>query len=366
MLRASARSLLEKECPSAVVRRLMDDERGYDPKLWKQMAELGWTGLVLPEEFGGGGLTYVDLIVVLEEMGRVLLPSPFIWTVMFAEALKRAGSPARKKELLPKIASGDLVATLAYMEPSGRWDADGITMRAEPEGGGFRLEGRKLYVPDAHVAGQFLVAARTGGAGEGGITLFVVDAKHKSVAVTPLKTMDQTRKLSEVTFTGVHAEPDAVVGRVNEGWPLLSQVLDRAKVMLAAEMMGAAQKVLETATEYAKIRVQFGRPIGSFQAVQHKCANMLLDVESAKSVIYYASWAVTNEVPEAPLAAATAKAAASDAFRRTASEGIQVHGGIGFTWEHDMHLYFKRAKSSEVIFGDASFNRAQMANLLGL
>jgi alkylation response protein AidB-like acyl-CoA dehydrogenase len=366
MLRASARSLLEKECPSTVVRRLMDDERGYDPGLWKQMAELGWTGLVLPEDFGGGGLTYVDLVVILEEMGRVLLPSPFIWTVMFAEALKRAGSPAQKKELLPRIASGELVSTLAYMEPSGRWDAEGIAMRAEPQGSGFRLEGRKLYVPDAHVAGQFLVAARTGEAGEKGITLFVVDAKHQGLAVTPLKTMDQTCKLSEVTFTGVQVEPEAVVGRVNEGWPLLSQVLDRAKVMLAAEMMGAAQKVLETTTEYAKIRVQFGRPIGSFQAVQHKCANMLLDVESAKSVVYYAAWAVTNEIPEAPLAAATAKAAASDAFRRTANEGIQVHGGIGFTWEHDMHLYFKRAKSSEFTFGDASFNRAQVANLIGL
>jgi alkylation response protein AidB-like acyl-CoA dehydrogenase len=366
MLRASARSLLEKECPSTVVRKLMDDERGYDPKLWKQMADLGWTGLVLPEEFGGGGLSYVDLVVVLEEMGRVLLPSPFIWTVMFAEALKRAGSPAQKKDLLPKIASGDLVATLAYTEPSGRWDAEGIVMPAESEGSGFRLEGKKLYVPDAHVADRMLVAARTGGAGESEVTLFIVDSKNKGVTVTPLKTMDQTRKLSEVTFSGVHVEQDAVVGDVGEGWKVLSEVLDRAKVSLAAEMLGAAQKVLETATDYAKMRVQFGRPVGSFQAVQHKCANMLLDVESAKSVVYYASWAVTNEVAEAPLAAATAKAAASDAFRRTASDGIQVHGGIGFTWEHDMHLYFKRSKSSEVTFGDASFNRAQMANLIGL
>ncbi len=366
MLRASARSLLEKECPSTVVRKLMDDERGYDPTLWKKMAELGWTGLVLPEEFGGGGLTYVDLVVILEEMGRVLLPSPFIWTVMFGETLKRAGSPQQKKEMLPKIASGELVATVAYMEPGGRWDAQGVTMEARREGTGFRLEGRKLYVPDAHVAGRFLVAARTGGAGERGITLFIVDSKHPGVTVTPLKTMDQTRKLSEVAFTGVHVEPEAVVGSVDEGWPILAQVIDRTKVGLAAEMMGAAQKVLETATEYAKIRVQFGRPVGSFQAVQHKCANMLLDVESAKSVVYYAAWAVTNEVAEAPLAAATAKATASDAFRCTANEGIQVHGGIGFTWEHDMHLYFKRAKSSEFTFGDASSNREQVASLIGL
>lgn len=366
MLRSSARSLLEKECPSTVVRRLMDDERGYDPKLWKQMADLGWTGLVLPEEFGGGGLTYVDLIVILEEMGRVLLSSPFIWTVMFAEALKRGGSPAQKRDLLPKIATGDLIATVAYMEPAGRWDAGGIAMPAESEGGGFRLEGKKLYVPDAHVARSFLVAARTADAGENGITLFIVDAKHKGITVTPLKTMDQTRKLAEVTFADVHVAADAVVGRVNEGWALLAQVLDRAKVMLAAEMMGAAQKALEMSSEYAKIRVQFGRPVGSFQAVQHKCANMLLDVESAKSVVYYASWAVTNGIADAPLAAATAKTAASDAFRRTTGESIQVHGGIGFTWEHDMHLYFKRAKSSEFTFGDASFNRTQVANLIGL
>jgi alkylation response protein AidB-like acyl-CoA dehydrogenase len=366
MLRQSARGLLEKECPTAIVRRLMDDARGCDPALWKTIAGLGWIGLVLPESFGGAGLGWVDLVVVLEEMGRVVLPAPFIWTVLFAEAVNRAGSPAMKSALLPMLAAGELIATLAWMEPAGGWNPDAIVMPAVREDTGFRLEGVKLYVPDAHVAGQILVAARTSGEGARGITLFAIDAQRSGVAITPLKTMDQTRKLSEVRFTGVHVEPEEVVGEIDEGWKVLSAVIDRGKLMLAAEMMGGAQKVLETTVEYAKIRTQFGRPIGAFQAIQHKCSNMLVDIEGAKSAVYYAAWALSNQVADAPLAAAVAKAAASDAFRRAAADGIQVHGGIGFTWEHDMHLYFKRAKSSEFTFGDASYNRELVAQQIGL
>lgn len=366
MLRQSARSLLEKECPSTVVRKLMAEDRGYDPALWKKMAELGWTGLVIPESHGGTGLSYVDLVVVLEEMGRVMLPSPFIWTVLFGEAIKRAGSEAQKKALLPKLASGDLIGTLAYMEPSGLWDANGIAMVARRDGAGFLLEGEKLFINDGHVADCMLVAARTGGQGAEGVTLFAIDSKRAGVSSTMLKTMDQTRKLAAVSFQGVRASAGDVVGEVDRGWPALAAVIDRGKVALAAEMVGGAEKVLETAVDYAKVRQQFGRPIGSFQAIQHKCANMLVDIESAKSAVYYAAWALGNEVGEGPLAAALAKAAASDAFRRTAADGIQVHGGIGFTWEHDMHLYFKRAKSSEFTFGDATFNREIVAQLIGL
>jgi alkylation response protein AidB-like acyl-CoA dehydrogenase len=366
MLRQSARGLLEKECPAAAVRRLMDDERGYDPALWKKMAELGWTGLVLPDSFGGAGLGWIDLVVVLEEMGRVVLPSPFIWTVLFGEAVSRAGSPVMKSALLPRLAAGEIIATLAWMEPAGAWNPDAIVMPAVREDTGFRLEGVKLYVPDAHVASHILVAARTGGEGARGVTLFALDAKRAGVAITPLKTMDQTRKLSEVKFTGVHVEPEEVVGEIGDGWKVLSAVIDRGKLMVAAEMMGGAQKVLETAVEYAKIRTQFGRPIGAFQAIQHKCANMVVEIEGAKSAVYYAAWALANQVPDAPLAAAVAKAAASDAYRRAAADGIQVHGGIGFTWEHDLHLYFKRAKSSEFTFGDASYNRELVAQQIGL
>lgn len=361
MLRQSARALLEKECSSTVVRRLMEDERGFDAALWKQMAELGWLGLAIPEEYGGGGLSYVDLVLVMEEMGRVVLPSPFIWTVMVAEAIKRAGSDNQKSTFLPKISSGELIATIAYLEPSAVWHADGIAMAARKDGAGYMLDGIKLFVNDAHIADRILVAARTGETGNHGITLFALEGNRPGIAVTRLTTMDQTRKLGEVRFTGVKADASDVVGEVGGGWKVLSEVVDRGKVMLAGEMMGGAQKVLDLTVDYAKVRVQFGRPIGSFQAVQHKCANMMIDVEGAKSAAYYASWAVSNEVAEAPLAAALAKAAASDAFRRVSAEGIQLHGGIGFTWDHDMHLYFKRAKSSEFTFGDANWNRELVA-----
>jgi alkylation response protein AidB-like acyl-CoA dehydrogenase len=366
MLRQSARALLEKECPSAVVRKLMDDERGLDPALWKKMAELGWLGLVIPEKYGGGGLSYVDLVLVMEEMGRVVLPSPFIWTVMFAEAIKRSASDNQKSALLPKIASGDLIATVAYLEPSALWSADGIAMTARKDGAGYVLNGTKLFVNDAHIADCMLVAARTEITGNRGITLFALEAKRTGMAITRLTAMDQTRKLAQVTFTDVKASASDIVGEPGNGWDTLSKVIDRGKVMLAGEMMGGAQKVLEMTVDYAKVRVQFGRPIGSFQAVQHKCANMMIDVESAKSASYYASWAVSNEVNEAPLAAALAKAAASDAFRRVSAEGIQLHGGIGFTWDHDMHLYFKRAKSSEFTFGDANWNRELVAQSINL
>jgi alkylation response protein AidB-like acyl-CoA dehydrogenase len=366
MLRQSARALLEKECPSPTVRKLMADERGYDPGLWKKMAELGWLGLVIPEAYGGAGLTYVDLVLIMEEMGRVVLPSPFVWTTIVGEAVKRAGSESQKKSLLPKIAVGELIATPAYLESSADWSAAGIKMAARQQGEGFVLDGTKLFVNDAHVANCLLVAARTGGVSEDGVTLFALDSKRAGITITPLNTMDQTRKLAEVKFAAVRAGNDDVIGEVGAGWKTLSEVIDRGKVMLAGEMMGGAQKVLEMSVEYAKVRTQFGRPIGSFQAVQHKCANMMIDVEGAKSAAYYASWAVSNDVAEAPLAAALAKSAASDAFRRVSAEGIQVHGGIGFTWDHDMHLYFKRAKSSEFTFGDATWNRELVAQGINL
>jgi len=366
MLRQSARGLLEKECPSTVVRRLMEDERGFDPALWKKMADLGWMGLVIPEEYGGAALSYVDLVLVMEEMGRVVLPSPFIWTAMVAEAIRRAGSPAQKKTLLPKIAAGNLIATLAWLEPSASWDAESITLPVRPSGPDFVLNGAKVFVNDGQLADCLLVAARTSGSGEDGLTLFALETSRPGISVTPLKTMDQTRKLAEITFANVKATASDVVGAVGHGWKTLTEVLDRGKVMLAAEMVGGAQKVLELTVEYAKVRVQFGRPIGSFQAVQHKCANMMIDVEGAKSAAYYASWAVSNDVPEAPVAAAVAKAAASDAFRRVSAEGIQLHGGIGFTWDHDLHLYFKRAKSSEFTFGDATYNRELVARGINL
>jgi alkylation response protein AidB-like acyl-CoA dehydrogenase len=365
MLRQSARQFLEAECSMTYVRKMMDDDRGYSEEQWKKMAELGWQGLIIPEEFGGSGLDMVDLIVVLEEMGRVVAPGPFYPTVILgAVPLLLGGSKQQKKRYLPGIAAGNLKVTLAQVEESGRWDAPGITMPGRKTESGFELSGTKLFVHDAHNSDLLIVPARTSGKAEKGITLFLVDAKAPGVSITLLKTMDQTRKLCEVGFNEVTVGKEAVLGKVGGGWALLDRIVDRAKVALCAEACGGAQRVLEMSVEYAKVREQFGRPIGSFQAIQHKCANMMVQVESSKSATYYAAWAVANDVDEAHLASCMAKAYCSDAYRMVAGEGIQIHGGIGFTWEHDMHIYFKRAKGTEVTFGDATWNRELVARVV--
>jgi alkylation response protein AidB-like acyl-CoA dehydrogenase len=307
MLRQSVREFLEAECPMTYVRQMMEDERGFSDDQWKKMAELGWTGLIVPEQYGGAGLNMVDMVVVLEEMGKVVFPGPFFASaILGGMAIDLGGSEAQKQKWLPGLADGSLRATLAQVEESGRWDADGIQVAAKAAGGGFTLSGTKLFVHDAHNADLLIVPARTGGKGTDGITMLVVERKAKGVAVRVLKTMDQTRKLCEVTFDSVAVGKDAVLGEVGKGWALLDRLIDRAKVAVCAEMCGGAQKVLEMSVEYAKVREQFGKPIGSFQAIQHKCANMMVQVESAKSATYYAAWAVANDVPEAPLAAAMA------------------------------------------------------------
>ncbi len=358
LLRKSAADFLNKECPMTYVRQMMEDERGYSDELWNKMAELGWMGLIFPEEFGGAGLNMADLVVILEEMGRVVLPGPFFSTVCLGGlAILEAGTAEQKQQLLPGIVSGKTKATLAVLEENARWDEKGIKLSARKGKKGYRLNGTKLFVPDAHVADVLVCAART----SGGASLFLIDRQQAGVSTTLLKTMDQTRKLCEVRLVKVQVGAEAILGTPGKGWDALSRILDRGKVALCAEMCGGARKVLDMTVDYAKVREQFGRPIGSFQAIQHKCANMLVQVESAKSAMYYAAWAVANDVPDAALAAAMAKAYCSDAYRQVTAEGIQVHGGIGFTWEHDLHLYFKRAKGSEVTFGDATWNRELVA-----
>ena len=358
LLRKSAADFLAKECPMTYVRQMMDDDHGYSEELWNKMAGLGWTGLIYPEEYGGAGLSIVDLVVVLEEMGKAAFPGPFFSSACLGGlAILEAGSAEQKQKYLPDIASGKTKATLAFLEENARWDEQGISIKARKGKKNYSLSGVKLFVPDAHVADTIVCAART----SEGITLFAIDRQQAGVSTRLLKTMDQTRKLCEVTFDKVTLGPDTVLGVAGQGGESLKRIIDRSKVALSAEMCGGAQKVLDMTVEYAKIREQFGRPIGSFQAIQHKCANMLVQVESAKSATYYAAWAVSSNVPEAPLAAAMAKAYCSDAFRQVTAEGIQVHGGIGFTWEHDLHIYFKRAKGSEVTFGDATWNRELVA-----
>jgi len=323
---------------------------------------------VYPRQYGGAGLGFVDLTVLMEEMGRAVMPGPFFSTLLGGLVILETGSDAQKKEWLTKISEGDARVTLAWTEPNARWDAAGVTTAAKASGGGFTLSGTKLFVPDAHVAQALVVVARTreGGKAEEGISLFLVPAGTKGLSVKLLPTMDQTRKLCEVKLDDVAVPSSALLGPKDGGWAPLARVIDRATVALCAEMCGGAQKVLDMTTEYAKIRIAFGKPIGSYQGVKHKAADMLVDVENAKSLTYYAAWAVDENVPEAPLAASMAKAYTSDAFRKVSGAGIQLHGGIGFTWEHDLHLYFKRAKSSEATFGDATFHRERVAQLINL
>ena len=366
MLRRATRDFLAKECGSKVVRKLMDAPDAHDPALWKKMAGLGWTALGIPEQFGGAG-TFLDLIVVLEECGRALLPGPFFATMGLAvPALIEAGTDAQRKEVLSAIAEGKARATLAFTEPSGRWDAGGVTLAAKPAGGGWRLDGVKLFVPDAAGADYMVVAARTRGEGEEGISLFLVKGQPKGMSVSQLQTLDMTRRWSEVRFDGVELGADALMGAPHQGWEPLKRSLEWATAGLCAEMIGGAQKVLEDSTEYAKTRHQFGKPIGIYQAVSHKLADMLVLSESSRSATYYAAWAVEADAPDRSLASSMAKAYVSDAYRKVAGDGIQVHGGIGFTWEHDMHLYFKRAKASEVTLGDATYHRELVAQALDL
>ncbi len=362
-LRSTAREFLEKECPMSVVRELMETESGYRPELWKKMAELGWVGLLIPEEYGGAGLTFVDLVVVLEEMGRSLLPSPFFANLQGTRAVLSAGTDTQRKEILPAVAAGDRILSFAITEEAGTEEAKDLQLRAEKDGAGYRLTGTKLFVPDGQNADTLVVAARTGGAGEGGISLLLVDRQAAGVSVTPLQSMDQTRRIAELRFEGA---PGELLGEENGGWKIWERVRDAALVVISAEAVGGAEKVLEDSVAYAKERIQFGKPIGVNQAIKHKCADMLIHVECAKSITYYAAWALSEGVDEATLAAAMAKAYTSDAYRHTSSENIQIHGGVGFTWEYDCHLYFKRAKLLEVSFGSPSDHRERVCQLMNL
>ena len=360
-LRKSVRRFLEQKSPETEVRRLMETTEGYDTAVWEQMAnQLGLQGLAIPEEFGGSGYGYVELIVVLEEMGRSLLCAPYFATVaLAANALLSSGDDAAKKEFLPGIASGEVIATVALTEDSGKWDESGIGLEATKSGDGYTLTGSKNFVLDGHTANLILVAAKT----DAGVSLFAVQGDASGLTRTALSTMDQTRKQAKLEFANT---PAKLVGAEGEGWTILSKTLDLAAVALAAEQVGGAQKVLEMSVEYAKVRVQFGRPIGSFQAIKHKCADMLLEVESAKSAAYYAGWAAAEDSDELPVVASLAKAYCSDAYFHATAENIQIHGGIGFTWEHPAHLYFKRAKSSELYLGDPTYHRELLAQRIGL
>jgi alkylation response protein AidB-like acyl-CoA dehydrogenase len=368
-LRTSARSFLDTHSSSARVREAMETDRGYDLETWRQISrDLGWTSVIIPEKYRGAGLTYVELVGLMEEMGRALLCAPFFSTVcLAANALLLAGDEAHQRDYLPRIAAGEITATLAYTEPNGRWDAAGIAAVARREGAGFVLDGTKSFVLDGHVADVLIVAARREGSrADEGVSLFVIPGEAPGLERRRLPTMDQTRRQAEVQLRGVRVPAAALVGEEGAGWAVLSATLDLAAVALAAEQVGGAQRCLDMAVAYAKERVQFGRPIGSFQAIKHKCADMLLRVESARSASYFAGWAAAAGDAELPVLASLAKAYCSDAYFQCAAEALQIHGGVGFTWEYDVHLYFKRAKSSETFLGDAVYHRERVARGMGL
>ena len=364
MLRSSARVFLEAECPDTFVRAMEEEERGYTPEMWRKLAEQGWLGLIFPERYGGVELGFLDLSILLEEMGRVLLPGPFFSTVVLGGmAIMDAGSDAQKQEFLQGIAEGQILVTLALIEPDARWDASGVRTTAVRDGDDYVINGTKLFVPNAHVSDYLIVAARTGEA-ETDITLFILPKDTDGVGQTLLKTIASDRQ-SEVVFENVQAPASAVLGQVDDGWATVQKILHWGAVGKCAEMVGGGQQVLDMTVEYAKQRVQFGRPIGSFQAVQHHCANMATDVEGSRYITYQAAWRLSEGLPSES-EVAMAKAWVSAAYGRVCALGHQCHGAIGFTKEHNMQLYSRRAKAAELAFGDSDHHLETVAQTIGL
>jgi alkylation response protein AidB-like acyl-CoA dehydrogenase len=345
-LKDSARKFFAGECPGSEMRRLMETETAYDPQLWAKLTDQGYTGIIFPEEFGGLAFGQVELMLLMEESGRALLPGPFFSTVVLAgSVIDRVAPPLLKKKYLTPICEGHARATVAVQESSASWNVTDVQLTAANS----KLTGEKLFVSDAAVADFILVVATNG--------VYAVDRHAAGLQITPMRAMDLTRKIYVVEFKDTPAE---LIGPATN----LPRAFDVASAALAAELVGGMQRTLELTVEYAKTRKQFGKPIGTFQAVQHQCADMYLETESARSAVYYAGWALEENVPDASAAVSIAKMYASDAGRTVGNRGIQIHGGMGFTWENDVHLYYRRAKANENAFGDATFHRERLAQLL--
>ncbi|WP_329271338.1 acyl-CoA dehydrogenase family protein [Streptomyces pseudovenezuelae] len=357
----TVRAFLVRTSPETETRRLMETPEGFDRALWRRMGtELGLQGLAVPEEYGGAGCGPVEVGVVMEEMGRALLCAPFLSSAVLATTtLLRCADEDARKRLLPGLASGELVGTLALTEDSARWDGSGVGLTARESKGSWLLTGHKLFVLDGATADVVLTVARTGD----GIGVFCVEGDAPGLTREPLPTMDPTRRQARLDYRNVPATRLRTHG---DGWDLVSEVLDRAAVALAAEQVGVASRALDMAVEYAKVRHQFGRPIGSFQALKHLLADVLLEVESARAAAHYALLAAENEDPELPAVASLAKAFCSDACVQATEQNIQVHGGIGFTWEHPAHLYLKRARTAQLLFGDPAYHRELLARRIGM
>ncbi len=366
MLRILARDFLAKECPKAKVREMTKDERGYDPQMWRSMAGLGWMGLIFPEEYGGMRASFMDLVILMEEMGRNILPGPYFSTIaLCALPLFEYGSSEQKIKFLPQIAKGEGIWTFALTESSGRCKASEVKLRALSEGTNYVLRGCKLFVSDAHVADYMLVVGRTGegNSPEEGITLFIVDAKGPNVQAESIPTIGGDRQF-KVSFDGVVVPEDNILGKMGKGWDVVDFILQRAAVLKCAEISGACQAVLDMTSSYAKERIQFDRPIGSFQAVQHKLADMLVDVEAVQYLLYQAAWGISVGSPS-PWQISAAKVKANEVYQRTCIEAIAAHGAIGYTMDHDIGLYYRRVKAAQFVAGDSDLHREVISIQLG-
>ncbi len=362
MLKSSAREFLEQECPTTLVRAMEEDDKGYSPQMWQQIAELGWTGIAFPEEYGGFGGDFMDLAVLLEETGRALMPGPLFSTVVLGGmTVLDVGTDAQRQEVLPRICRGEVFMTLALTEPSASFEPDGIQTKARRDGADYLIDGGKLFVTDAHLADLMIVVARTG---SDGISAFLVPGNSPGIQVHPLNTLGSDKQ-SEVIFQGVRVPADSLLGEADGGWPVVERALQRAAAARCMEMLGGAEAVLDMTTDYVKQRVQFGRPVGSFQAVQHHCANMATEVECSRFTAYQAAWSLSQGLP-ASREVSVAKAWVSQAYRRVCALAHTCHGAIGFTQEHDLQLYTRRARAHEVAFGDSAFHRERLAEALGI
>jgi len=368
MLRTSARDFLTKECPKSLVRKLEEDEKGYSIELWRKMSDLGWMGLVLPEKYGGQGMGFMDLIILLQEMGRNIVPGPFFCTVVLGGLpILSAGTEEQKKEFLPKIAKGELILTVAYIEPSARYDAAGVETKAVAHGDSFVIDGTKLFVENAHIADYLICVTRTekGATPEDGITLFLVDAKSPGIKCEVIPTMGAD-KLCEVVFKSVKVPRKNMLGRLHKGWPIVAEALEKATIAKCAEMVGGEEAALDMTLAYAKERVQYGKPIGSFQVIQHYCANMWMNVETSRDILYKAAWSLAEGLPAGATEVAVAKGWINEAYKFVTERAVQCHGAIGTTRDHDIGLYYRRAKSGELAFGDTDFYKEVVARKLGL
>jgi alkylation response protein AidB-like acyl-CoA dehydrogenase len=367
MLWKSARDFLANKCPKTLVRQMEEDEKGYVPELWKEMADLGWIGLPFPEKYGGGGFTFLDLVILLEEMGRACLPGPFLSTVVLGGLpVAKWGTEQQKQNILPKICKGEAILTLALTEPSARYEAISVQVKAKPEGDHYVISGTKLFVHDAHIANYVIIAARTADSAnpEDGITLFIVDGKSPGITTFLLRTIAGDKQC-ELTLNKVKVPKANILGQLNQGWGIVKEVMQWTALAKAAEMMGGAQQVLEMTVQYAKDRVQFDRPIGSFQVIQHYLADMSIDVDSSRVSLHKAAWMLSEGI-SCTKEISVIKGWLSEAYRRVTAQAHQIHGAIGFTKDHDLELYFRRAKAAELFFGDADFHREMVAQQLGM